>query len=214
MATTPKLGLTLPAKTDLMSLGDDVLSANYTLIDTYMGANVQTTAPALTFPGNLWHNTTSGNKNVANGAAFQAVNGNTWQEGFSAYDLDGTSRSTNSEISLITENFNVINGAQYLVRYQAFMKWSDTYNPGSAFRLRFKANGAYIHTRSFNFLGGNSKSLGQDIVSFFEYIPAFTGALALEMRFDGSNGLGGSYPPALINAGNAETTLSVDNWGN
>lgn len=208
---TSRLGLIQPLVTDTMPSGADNLSTNYNKIDTAVGAEIGATAPTNLFTGCFWFDTTVNELKIYNGSAWQSVQGDNWVREVDNYNLDGTPRSTNTDILVLSETQTLTASLKYLVRWSIFLKWANS-QVGGVFQLNFKIGATVIHSRQFQDDGGSIVNLGIDTVGFFEYIPAATGSVTIEMHLTVKTAP--QNYAALCNVGNAVAQFSIEHWGN
>lgn len=211
---TSRLGLVMPAPADSMAAGDNNLLANYGKIDTAMGCQISAgVAPAAPFTGQLWDNTTSGERNVYDGIANKPFYADAWQKGKSAYINFASQQSTDTELQLINQFVPVVNAAKYLVRWSAFMKWDSGFLPINAniFILKFKLDGTLIKTKALPSYGGRLVTTGCTFQGFFEFTSALTGqsVLAVLLNAQSSGGF-----TALINPSASSLNVTVERWAN
>lgn len=208
---TARVNLEKPEPNDLMSFGDDVLSANYSKIDAAIGTHVNAVAPAATFNGKLW--SPANDTFVQDLAAWRFLGNPVYQKGFKGYDADSVFRQVNSpnptEINVLNVNFASVLGRSYLVEFSTFAKFSDTIQQGDRFITRFKVSGSTVFTRYWGWNTGDG-GLGLDLMSWFVYNEAgSSGTKSMEFWFGYETSLSG---PASVNAGGVQTTLNVADW--
>jgi hypothetical protein len=208
---TPRVALEKPAPEDLMSLGDNVLSANYNKIDAAIGTHVNGVAPAATFNGKLWSPGTD--TFIQDLSAWRYLGNGIYGRGFRGYDADSVLRTcptpNPTEINLLNVSFTAVLGRNYLIDYSTFLKFTNPTGHGERYITKFKMSGSTIHTRNWEWNNGDSP-LGMDLMGFFVYAETVaTQNRTIEFWASYETDFSG---PMEANTGGVQTTLNVQDW--
>lgn len=220
MTTTPRI-LLVKRNTDgseSMALGDDDLRANWTAVDTYMGAvNVATVAAIATpFVGQIAFESTNDRGQIRGTSAWGFSGSPKHPKG-----LEGTLATTGVQtyagtllkVAEITIS-NLVANQLYLVRYSAFLKGG----PGSSAtseQLRFKSSSsptvsgdATFETRSFEIPDVTVSGKGANVSGFCQFSSSTTGKLYIGMWWDGGGANG-----ATLGIASSYYSLEATNMG-
>lgn len=204
--TTARLALAKPLGSESMALGDNQLNDAWTKIDAAMGARIvaTTAAVAAPFTGDCAFETTPLQGKCYTGAAWVDTGSNSTPQG--SVDARQGSAITNSkvEVKIYDTVFVATAGRQYLVHYQAFLKYPSLYESPQFLKFRWKVGGGgtvigdtLAETRAFNVPSTNNN--GANAEGFFEFFPNVDNNVTLGMWWD----------PQVLDANNA--SLGVGN---
>lgn len=209
-----RLGLTVPEATDSMTLGDNLLSSNYDLIDTNAACVLVSTLGSVAAPFNGMHvRNAADNKNYfrINGAwvaSDTVVVGNTPLAG--SVD-NSTITAFTAETKILSVTFTAVAGKRYLVSSCVTFIDDDTDSPNAiTMRIRTASGatvttaGSLIFSKSFGHLGndGPHKCL-------VEYFPNSSAQFTVGVFAAKTTGTHGSS----ANDANTNSNLWILDWG-
>lgn len=190
MTTTSRLGLTLPnGAVDLLSTGDNVLAANYQIIDDAMGAKIAATvasiAAGMTYLGSAAFETTPLEAKAYSGTAWHFVGSNKSGKGHkTSFEYSDTEVTVTNETKIADCAFTAVSGRKYWCEFQSFVKTVTGNIDDAEFRIR-TATGTTTTTTSSTLLESHRyitrsvDGLGITVADGFEFFPNVDNLVAL-----------------------------------
>lgn len=155
-STTPRIGLTKPTTSELMSIGDRQLAENYRVIDAAIGVGEGTSFPGSAYNGEIFRRTDLAKTYFWNGVSWVEWGGATGAPGLADGDAAISSpvvTTFTTEAAAISLSFAAVQNRWYLIKASGQFEFTSDVEGFFRTALRWKA-GTSVPTSGDNLIRG------------------------------------------------------------